>query len=97
MRELYKMDYVGKIKIEDLIPEGYKVSFYLDRSENPLVILSDLPDEKFLPYIKEELRSKKLHKTKYFGATKTPAEYNYETRLGIDRQDRRSNCGTCLR
>ena len=40
----------------------------------PLVIIADLPDEEFLPFIKEELRSRKLHRVKYFGATKLPPE-----------------------
>ena len=54
MRELYEMEFVGEIKIEDLEPVGYKVAFNFNRSENPVVIIADLPDEEFLPFIKEE-------------------------------------------
>jgi hypothetical protein len=39
-----------------------------------LAIITDLSEEEFLPFIKEELRSRKLHKTKYFSATKLPPE-----------------------
>ncbi|MEE0490686.1 hypothetical protein [Catenibacterium sp.] len=60
MRDLYKMEYIGGLDIESLDPVGYKVSFNFDRSEMPLVIIADLPDEEFLPFIKEELRSRKL-------------------------------------
>ena len=74
IRELYKCEYVGEIKIEDLDPVGYKVSFYLDHSENPLVIMSDLPDDEFLIFIKEELRKRKLHKTSYYKCYKLPPE-----------------------
>lgn len=78
MRELYKMEYTGGIKIEDLDPVGYKVSFHLNSPEVALSIISDLPDEEFLPFIKEELRSKKLHKTKYFKTIKLyPTNQNF--------------------
>lgn len=75
MRELYEMEFVGDIKIESLDPIGYKVSIYTTRgSEHPVVLIADLQEEQFLQYIKEELRSKKLHKTKYFSAVKIPNE-----------------------
>ena len=70
--ECYKCKYIGDIKIEDLKPTGYKVSFYLNHSENPLVIISDLPDKEFLSFIKKELKVRKLHRTKYFKAIKQP-------------------------
>jgi hypothetical protein len=74
MRHLYQAEFIGGIKIENLDPVGYKVSFYLDNPEYPLVIIADLPDEEFLPFIKEELRSRKLVKTKYFKTIKLPPE-----------------------
>ena len=74
MRELYEMEFVGEIKIEDLEPIGYKVAFNFNRSENPVVIIADLPDEEFLPFIKEEIRSRKFHKVKYYSASKLPPE-----------------------
>lgn len=74
MRELYKMEFIGEIKIEDLEPVGYKVAFNFNRSENPVVIIADLPDEEFLPFIKEEIRSRKFHKVKYCSASKLPPE-----------------------
>ena len=74
MRDLYKMEYVGGLKIEDLDPEGYKVSFNLDKGENPLVIISDLPDKEFLVFIREELRSRKLQRVQYSSVTKLPPE-----------------------
>lgn len=98
MRDLYKMEYIGGLDIESLDPVGYKVSFNFDRSEMPLVIIADLPDEEFLPFIKEELRSRKLQRVKYYNATKLPPEQHnlcYE-REGIDRQDKRGYYGTCI-
>ena len=76
IRELYECEYVGGLDIEYLDPTGYKVSFYLNKGEYPLAIITDLSEEEFLPFIKEELRSRKLHRTKYFSATKLPPENN---------------------
>lgn len=80
--EIYKCKYLGEIKIEDLNPIGYKVSFYLDHSENPVVIISDLSDTDFLEFIKTEIRTRKFHKTKYYKAIKQPLEIiqNEQTR-----------------
>lgn len=66
------MEYIGGIDIESLDPVGYKVSFNFDRSEMPLVIIADLPDNEFLPFIKEEIRSRKFNRTKYYNTSKLP-------------------------
>lgn len=92
------MEYIGGIKIEDLDPIGYKVSFYLDRSENPFVLIADLPDEDFLVFIKKELRKAHLPMTKYFGAIKQPPEkpFKCNDERGTNRQNQRSYCGACI-
>ena len=66
MRECHGVIFIGSLQIEDLQPEGYKVSINLDNSENPIIIMADLPDSEFIPFIKEELRSRKLHRLKHF-------------------------------
>ena len=98
IRQLYKMEFIGEIKIEDLQPIGYKVSLNLDRSENPLVLIADLPDKEFLDFIKEEIRSRKLHKVKHYLATKVPGNtINIcNERERTCRQNERSHCGTCV-
>lgn len=83
MRVQYQMEFIGGIKIEDLDPVGYKVSINLDHSENPVVLIADLPDEEFLKFIKEELRKSKFHKTKYYKAIKLPPQ---QQPLCYDRQ-----------
>ena len=70
MRDCLQVEFIGRIDIQDIEPEGYKVSFNLDNSENPVVIIADLPDCEFLSFIKEELRSRKFHKQKHFKAVK---------------------------
>ena len=98
IRQLYKMEFIGEIKIEDLNPIGYKVSLNLDRSENPLVLIADLPDKEFLDFIKEEIRSRKLHKVKHYLATKVPGNIINicNERERTCRQNERSHCGTCI-
>lgn len=70
MRDFYNREYIGGIKIENLDPVGYKIALNLDKGENPLVIIADLPDEEFVPFIKEELRSRKLQRVEYTSLTK---------------------------
>lgn len=94
MKDLYKAEYVGRIDIEDLDPVGYKVSFVMDREEKPLVIIADLPDEKFLPFIREELRSRKLNRTGFYKALLTTPDC-YDGK-GINRQNGRNYRGTGL-
>lgn len=70
IRELYNREYIGQLDVTALDPTGYKVSFNFAKANNPLVIISDLSDEEFLPFIKKELRNKKLHSTEYYKITK---------------------------
>lgn len=77
-RTTYEVEFIGKLEIEDLYPTGYKVKLYLDNDYYPVVIISDLPDEKFIPFIKEELRSRKFHKTQYFALSKLPKSFDAE-------------------
>ena len=92
------MEFIGTIKVEDLDPIGYKVSLNLDRSENPLVLIADLPDDKFLEFIREELRSRKLQKVKHYLATKVPGDTIKvcNERERTYRQNERSHFGTCI-
>ena len=74
MRQIYQAEFIGRIKIEDLDPVGYKFSFYLDNPEYPFVLITDLSGQEALDYIKEELRRSKLVKTKYFRTIKINKE-----------------------
>ena len=76
MRTQFQIDFIGDIRIEDLDPIGYKVSLNL-------VLMADLPDAKFVDFIKEELRRSKLHRVKYFKAIKIQPP---ESKLCYDRQ-----------
>ena len=75
MKTQFQINFIGDIRIEDLDPIGYKVSFNLDHAENPFVLMVD--------FIKEELRRSKLHRVKYFKAIKIQPP---EPKLCYDRQ-----------
>lgn len=70
IRSSYKADYIGKLEIDNLDPIGYKVSIYLNNDYYPLVIMADLPDEEFIPFIKKEISNRNLVKNKYYKLTK---------------------------
>ena len=70
IREIYDCEYIGQLDIKALDPTGYKVSFNFAKANNPLVIISDLPDDQFLPFIKKELIKRQLTTTHYYSLTK---------------------------
>lgn len=51
IRDEYESLFIGKLIVKEMNP-GYKVEFYLNNSEYPLVIMSDLEEEQFLNFIK---------------------------------------------
>lgn len=62
---LYKMRYIGRMKITKLDPEGYCIQLGMDHPFQPTTIYAELPDNKFLKFLKEELRNRKLDLTRY--------------------------------
>ena len=45
--------YNGRLKIRQLSPVGYSVTFGLNNIDKPLVISAELSDDKFLKFIKD--------------------------------------------
>lgn len=74
MRQNYKAEYIGGIKIKDIYPVGHTLELYLDNSYYPLSISADLPDEDFLEFIKQELSDRNLVKVKYYKAIRVPLD-----------------------
>lgn len=58
-------DYSGPIKINKLNPKGYEVTIYPQGQYVPMVFYAELDDEKFLKYLREEIRIKKFHLSQY--------------------------------
>lgn len=92
----YKAEFIGKIDITDLDPTGYKVDIYVNRSECPISIISDLEDDKFLEFLKNELRVRNLVKFDHTNVLKILPE-NYYDRIGINRKNRLGYYRSCHR
>lgn len=77
IQNMYECKYVGLLKVTKL-PVGYKLQLGWRHDDYPLSIMSDSPtEEDFINYIKEELRSRKLNKVKYFTGYKIyPGQLN---------------------
>ena len=58
--------YNGRLKIRQLSPVGYSVTFGLNNIDKPLVISAELIDDKFLKFIKDELRSRHFNNIQWF-------------------------------
>lgn len=58
-------EYIGKITVNKLDPVGYEVIIYPQGTYVPMVFYAELEDEKFLKYLKEEIRIKKFHLSNY--------------------------------
>lgn len=63
IRTFSKREYIGKIKVEKLIPKGYEVTLY--HQDIPTVFYAELEGEDFLKFLREEIRNKKFHLSKY--------------------------------
>ena len=64
MREFYKMEYTGKMKITKL-PVGYCVEMSLGVDTAPLMLCATLEDEPFIKFIKKAIRDHNFHLIDY--------------------------------
>lgn len=63
--DIYKKEYIGKIKVQKLDPIGYSIHLGLSVPNRPLVIYAELEDDKFLKFLKQELRARSSHLAYY--------------------------------
>lgn len=63
--DIYKKQYIGKIKIQKLDPIGYSIHLGLHVPERPLVIYAELEDSKFLKFLRQELKTRRLDSVHY--------------------------------
>lgn len=64
---IYKKYYIGKIKIKKLNP-GYCIYLDMGNPDAPLVICGWLEDDKFLKFLKEDLRNRSFYANAYYGS-----------------------------
>lgn len=65
LMDIYKMKYIGKLKVEKLVPFGYQISLGMNTPECPCIIYAELKDWEFLRFLKEELKQRKLDMVSY--------------------------------
>lgn len=64
MMDIYNMQYIGKISIKKL-DLGYCIYLGMSNPACPTVIYAELEDDKFLKFLKEDLKSRNFHLSGY--------------------------------
>lgn len=75
--DICKKEYIGKITIKKLDPIGYNVHLGLDAANKYHVLYAELEDDKFLKFIREEIK-KFIHR--YYGELNKLYPYDCEPR-----------------
>lgn len=65
VQDIYHKKYVGKLKVSKL-PNGYTLQMWFNKPESSVAISAELDDEKFIKFIKEELRKRHFELVQYF-------------------------------
>lgn len=73
--DIYHKKYIGKIVIEKLNPIGYYIKLGMDHSHQPIIIYAELEDDKFLKFLKQELKDRRFNLV-YYG--KLQLTYPYD-------------------
>ena len=77
IRKFSNYDYTGPIKVSKLNPIGYEIILYPQGQYVPMVFYAELEDDKFLKYLREEIRTKKFHLSQYGVLNKRERETCY--------------------
>lgn len=87
--DIYKKEYIGKIKVQKLCPIGYSIHLGMSTPMQPLVICAELEDSEFLKFLKQELKVKKFHLA-YYGKLQLTYPYDCNpTNTSCDCHDKR--------
>ncbi len=89
IKDFYKKEYIGRIEVEKLDPEGYSVSLYPQGYYVPTVIYAELNDDKFIKYLREEIRNRKYHLQWYGQLNKREPDLCYPINKSCDCHDKR--------
>lgn len=65
IRTFSNKEYVGKVKVIELQPQGYEVTIYPQGEYVPMVFYAELDDKAFLKFLKDEIRTKKFQFSEY--------------------------------
>lgn len=73
--DIYHKKYIGKLEIRKLDPKGYCIKLGMDTPYQPITIYAELEDEKFLKFLKQELKDRRFNLT-YYGKLTLKYPYN---------------------
>ena len=73
--DIYHKKYIGKMDIQKLDPIGYSIKLGMDHEYQPVTIYAELEDDKFLKFIKQELKDRRFNLVNY---GKLQLTYPYE-------------------
>lgn len=66
LMDIYKAEYVGKLKVIKLCPIGYEIQLGMNTPECPDIIYAELEDDEFLEFLKNELQHRRFN-TIFYG------------------------------
>lgn len=69
---IYHKCYTGKIDIQKLDPIGYCIRLGMNTPYQPLVIYAELEDDKFIKFLKDELKAKRFNLVYYGQVISSP-------------------------
>ena len=72
--EVYKVDYVGTLKVKRIDPVGLEVRLGIMNDNKPMYISAELDDIQFLKYFKKELYDRNLDMVEFFKGVKNYPE-----------------------
>ena len=73
VQDIYHKKYVGRLDVTEL-SNGYKLSMWFNKPNAPISISAELPAQKFIEFIKKELRERHFELVKYFTGYKYEPE-----------------------
>lgn len=68
--EVYKVKYIGTLKVKRLKPIGLEVRLGIMNDYKPMYISAELDDKKFLKFFKKELYDRNLDMVEFFKGVK---------------------------
>lgn len=72
--EVYKVEYVGTLRVRRLDPIGIEVRLGIMNDYKPMYISAELDDVQFLKYFKRELYDRNLDMVEFFKGVKSYAD-----------------------
>lgn len=79
LKDIYHKKYIGKLDIKKLDPIGYCIKFGMDRNYQPTTIYAELEDNKFLKFLKQELKDRRFNLV-YYGKLQLNEPYDCKPR-----------------